>query len=99
MQKLMRKLAVLAALGLAAPAWAGDAKDTATEKKADVRKAARKAKPGHRTAGDRVADAKDTAKATGAKARKQGRKATAKTKRAAKSAEQKAKATEKDATR
>ena len=47
MQKLMRKVAILAALGLATPVWAqtaADAKDTATEKKAETRKAVRKKK-------------------------------------------------------
>lgn len=41
MRKLMRKVAILAALGIAAPAWAQtgtDAKDTATEKKTETKK-------------------------------------------------------------
>jgi hypothetical protein len=70
--------ALVAALGLAGPASAGDraenAKDTITEKKADAKKGLRDAKPGDKTAEDRVDDAKDSLDEAGAKTRKAGRK-------------------------
>jgi hypothetical protein len=69
--------ALVAALGVAAPAYAGDraddAKDTFTEKKADAKKGLRDAKPGDKTAEDRKDDAKDTLEASGAKVRKGAR--------------------------
>jgi len=89
-RKLMRKIAVLTALGLAAPTWAqttspsGDAKDTATEKKAKAKKTARKAKPGGETTSDKMKDAGDTSKEEAAKTKKKGRKAAAKAKKSAK---------------
>lgn len=86
MRKLFGRIAILAALGLAAPALAADtandAKDTATEKKAGMKKSARKARravTGDQSTADRTKDAakdaKDTGTETKAKAKKQGRKA------------------------
>ena len=50
MRKLMRKVAILAALGIAAPVWAqsaaADGKDTATEKKTETTKKTTKKKKG-----------------------------------------------------
>lgn len=65
-------------LGLVAPALAEsdtskDAKDTASETGANVRKGARDLKPGDKTAEDRVNDAKDTATAKKAKSKKKAR--------------------------
>jgi hypothetical protein len=64
-------------LCLAAPAFADDtakdAKDTATETGANMKKGARDLKPGDKTAGDRMDDAKDTATAKKAKAKKKAR--------------------------
>jgi len=77
LRRLVQGLAVVVALAVAAPAFAAsvdDAKDTATEKKADAKKKLRSAKR-HKTADDRMDDAKDTATSTTAKAKKSGRKA------------------------
>lgn len=77
----MRALAYGLALAIAAPSFAADTqdmKDTATEKKAQTKKKARAAKPGDKTANDKMEDAKDTTKETTAKAKKKGRKATRK---------------------
>ncbi len=89
MRKLIRKVAILAALGLAAPTWAQtatgeakDAQDTATEKKAETKRAARNKKPGGETAKDQAKDAQDATTAKTAKAKKKGRKAARKTKKA-----------------
>ncbi len=71
----LRAIAVGLALALAAPAMAGDAQDTVTEKKAQVKKKARAAKPGRHTMKDRANDAKDSMKAGVAKTKKQARKA------------------------
>ncbi|HEX9399573.1 MAG TPA: hypothetical protein VF912_05635 [Anaeromyxobacter sp.] len=102
MRKLIRKVAILAALGLAAPAWAqsamDDAKDTATEKKADAKKTARSKKPGGETAKDEAKDAKDTTTAKTAKAKKKGRKAARKTKKPASDMGQKPTDTSKEGT-
>jgi Ni/Co efflux regulator RcnB len=77
--RLVRALAYGLVLAIAAPAFAADtaadAKDTATEKKAQTKKKARAMKPGGETTRDRMNDAKDTAKETKAKAKKKGRKA------------------------
>jgi len=90
MRKLIRKVAILAALGLAAPTWAQtatgeakDAQDTATEKKAETKRAARNKKPGGETAKDQAKDAQDATTAKTAKAKKKGRKAARKTKKPA----------------
>jgi hypothetical protein len=99
MRKLIRKIAILSALALAAPAWAQsststtkeDAKDTATEKKAQTKKKARKAKPGGESASDKMKDAQDTGTEKKAQAKKKARKAGAETKKGAKTAEEKAK--------
>lgn len=74
MKKWVRRLALLAAVGFAAPALAGnDVSDTATETGAKVRKTARDMKPGDKTAEDHVNDAKDTAKEKKAQGRKKAR--------------------------
>jgi hypothetical protein len=77
MNRLGMAAALVAALGVAAPAYAGDraddAKDTYTEKKADTKKEVRDLKPGDKTAEDRKDDAKDTLEASGAKAKKGAR--------------------------
>lgn len=79
LKKLGFAAALVAALGLAAPASAGDrandAKDTFTEEKADAKKGLRDAKPGDKTAEDRKDDAKDSLDKAGAKTRKTARKA------------------------
>ena len=76
MKSWVKGLAIALAVGLAAPAMAAnadDAKDTATEKKADAKKKVRSMKK-HKDAGDHVDDAKDTATSAGAKAKKSARK-------------------------
>jgi hypothetical protein len=88
MQKLRWAVVVVTGLAFAAPAFAAndttaDAKDTATETKANVKKGARDLKPGEKTAEDRKEDAKDTASATSAKTKKKARAAKRKTKKAA----------------
>ena len=75
-----RGLAVGLSLAFAAPAAAGDAEDTVTEKKAQVRKKVRDLKPGDKTAGDHLDDASDTTKETVAKTKKGARKAGRKVK-------------------
>ena len=59
-----------AVLATAAPAFAGDAKDTLDQKTHETKKTVRHAKPGDPTASDRKEDAKDTAGATAAKTKK-----------------------------
>jgi hypothetical protein len=81
MNAMTKALALVAGLGLAAPAMASDASDTATEKKAQARKKARSLKPGEKSLDDRTEDAKDTARETGAKAKKSARKAGHKAKK------------------
>ncbi|MFL5270886.1 MAG: hypothetical protein ACJ79R_17455 [Anaeromyxobacteraceae bacterium] len=78
MKSWVKGLAITLAVGLAAPAMAAttdDAKDTATEKKADAKKKVRGMKK-HKDAGDRVDDAKDTASSASAKTKKSARKAS-----------------------
>jgi hypothetical protein len=82
MKRMVKALAAVLALGLAAPtiaADANDAKDTAAEKKAEAKKKVRSAK-GSKTAEDRANDAKDTAASSTAKAKKSTRKAARKVK-------------------
>jgi hypothetical protein len=76
MKSWVKGLAMALAVGLAAPAMAAnadDAKDTATEKKADAKKKVRSMKK-HKDAGDHLDDAKDTATSAGAKTKKSARK-------------------------
>jgi hypothetical protein len=82
MTHMVKGLALALALGLAAPAMAAnadDAKDTATEKKADAKKKVRSMKKS-KDAGDHMDDAKDTATSAGAKTKKSARKASNKVK-------------------
>ena len=77
MRRLVQGISIAVALGLAAPTLAAstdDAKDTATEKKAETKKKVRGMKK-HKSADDRMDDAKDTASADTAKAKKKTRKA------------------------
>lgn len=75
MRRWAKALAVAAGLGLAVPVLAAstdDAKDTATEKKAEAKKKVRSAKPS-KSAQDRADDTKDTAASSTAKAKKSAR--------------------------
>jgi hypothetical protein len=77
MKRMAWTAALVAALGVAAPAYAGDraddAKDTVTEKKAQTKKGLRDLKPGDKTAEDRKDDAKDSLDEAGAKVKKGAR--------------------------
>ena len=78
MRSMLKGLAMAVAVGLAAPAAAGDMEDTVTEKKAELRKDARDVKAdikGGKTADDHVEDAKDTVDQGVAKTKKTARKA------------------------
>ncbi|HET9594957.1 MAG TPA: hypothetical protein VFP65_05225 [Anaeromyxobacteraceae bacterium] len=77
----LKAIALGSAMGLAAPALADDAQDTATEKKAQASKAARDMKPGDKTAGDHMDDASDTAKEKTAQTKKKARKTAHKAKK------------------
>lgn len=83
MKSLTRALAVVVALSIAAPAWAGDTEDTITEKKSDLKRSARHAKAdvtGKETTEDKVENTKDAARSSAAKTRKSARKAKRKVK-------------------
>ncbi len=85
MRTTIQVLAAALSLGLAAPAMAAsadDARDTATEKKAEAHKKVRHLK-GSESAEDRASDAKDTATATSARTKKSARKAARKSRRKA----------------
>ncbi len=80
MKTTMKALALGLALGLAAPAFAGDTQDTVTEKKANARKTVRDLKPGDKTLSDHAEDASDTVKSGVAKSKKSVRKGARKVK-------------------
>jgi hypothetical protein len=92
MKRMVKALAAVLALGLAAPVMAADAddvKDTATEKKAQAKKKLRSMK-GSKSAQDRADDAADTATEKKAQAKKSARKAGRKAKQEANEAKEKA---------
>ena len=70
MRKLFGTVLVGAALLAAAPALAGDTRDTVDEKTHATKKTLRGLKPGDKTAGDRKEDAKDSVGETTAKTKK-----------------------------